>query len=1448
MSKKDENINKYIKKKNRNIINNISDDLDFSNDENSKENNSYSISGQNINKKNGMKNSSFFLNNSHLTNSENNFDYKNNDKNIKELNLSNTSSNNSKNKTSKSINTTKNNINNIYHDVNTAGKLLLKSQSNSNIIKIKNKKTKIKALKKMQTIKTEQSLSLIDEEDNQLTIRQRLTQFFELNDRLFYLKIIVSALAAISYIYYIVCTYKRNLFKSLNYIDYFICSLVIIEHIINILLAHHIFLYLISIDSLINFVIEIPPFFSFMCSDYYLDKTFRFINITRVIRLTKSYIIIDIIQSREKSVNVKKQIFNIVFSILLIILIFAGVIQMLDIENVIEQLKIEFKTENRLNLKLRQHFHHYLYFIIVSLTTVGYGEIKPMSILSQIMIIALVIVILLVIPDQTTELINLSNAQTIYERKEYISSDDVPFVVLIGNIGLDALKSFCEEYFHKDHGKFYRHIVILVNKFPDKQFESFLNEKDNNKFIYYLQGDPMKNYDLLRTDILKAKSCIIFSNKNTRDPFSEDQRALLLAIFVKKFYYLTSLENNTKENNKEIDVEELSQINSRYILKNNNFKIFLQLNKSESSQYYYSTLQTTYRKNMSKDQLLIIETLKMNLLSKSCLTPGIISLLSNLIISSSTGKIVSKNEPEWLREYSEGTQYEIYKFSSEGQLLNFTYQQLALEIYNKFHSILIALEINFRGNILVKLNPQSNDSIYNIIDKALFLKSKKMRNGEDGQLYSASSEEESNNISINDETENKTEQILKIMKLRKQVKINFYLISRDKEIIDEILKMDFYKDNDILKEKKRKSMMKLSLLTSFYNFEDRSGQQPSSLRKLSVNSDHLKKNLQKRLQKKILYLSEDEKVYSDASSLSDEEIDTKGYLSELVNNGNKFNEYEQIINNYYTLEGLEKNYLNTNEIMRQGIKDRNDIQHHVIICGMHSEIIHFILPLRAKYLAENMLKWIVILAPVLPQEIHDALSIFPKIIFIQGDPLHPENLFRANITTADIAVILSSTFSGISKNNENNDFSSNYHNNNEESNSFSNFSDNNFYFNKLNKNKLHEEILDSTTLFIYKTIRKINHSIKIITELLITKNIEFLLSSKYIKKLYDQTKKHIYNNNNNKYNDTGNQKENDNINPNYEMTPVFASGEIYLPSLVDKIIAQMFFNSNLLTILKLLLEGEKQIMKKKEKKLNKLFNLTGSNLFLIPCEIRNESFGEMFKRILSKNGMLCLALYRKDVIDNFYYVYTNPRKTTLVRETDFVFVLSGTENIESLFDKNIFNISNKKEEDDGYNNNENNEINVEENNNIGKPSIFQVLQESIQKQFVGIKGNKSSLDNTNTINNDDNEINIDSIYIYNNKNESEDKEMSRNNIKIEESKKNRIYSKFKEDKNNNNINNNDKKNYSEVEELQQKVNKSMERLKIVSQKTKEFEKEIYDYIQEEIHNEFLVYLNKIKQK
>ena len=663
--------------------------------------------------------------------------------------------------------------------------------------KILKKKRRISVTK---TIQEGQDLLEIPEIPT-LTTRQKLSRFFESNNRLFYIRIIIITITTLSYIYYVICTYMPELFKSLNYIDFFVCTLLIIEHVINILISHYFWKFLTSIESLVNFVIEIPPFFSLLCDDNIGSNWYRFINFTRVLRLIKCYIIMDIYQNGEKSV--KSQILNIILSILLIIFIFAGEVQIYDYDDVIDQLKLSYLEESRYYLNHRKYYHHYIYFIIVSLTTVGYGDIMPISVLSKFTMVFFVILILAVIPSQTDELISLSNAQTIYERKEYISNPDIPFVVLLGHIELDILKSFCEEYFHSDHGQFYRHIVILMNEYPSKAFEYFLLENDNNKFIYYLQGDPMKSENLLRADILKAKACIIFCDKNASDLSSEDQQEIFLALYVKKFYYVTTLDNMISEAKKELKImNSSSQLNPKNLLKGNNFKIILQLNKTESPTYYYGALQNNYKKNLAKDQLLIIENLKMNLLSKSCVTPGIISLLYNLIISASTEKNSTKSEPDWIKEYTEGTEFEIYKFTAEGELLNYSYPQLAIDIYNKFHSLLIALEINYNGNSLIKLNPQTTDTISNIIEKNINELEKKVK--EDTVNINTIS-----NDSFGEEEESRTEKIKKIYLMRNYIKINFYLISKDKEVIEELQKIDNTKVGiSALKSRYRKSISK----------------------------------------------------------------------------------------------------------------------------------------------------------------------------------------------------------------------------------------------------------------------------------------------------------------------------------------------------------------------------------------------------------------------------------------------------------------------------------------------------------------------------------------------------------------------------------------------------------------------------------------------------------------
>lgn len=1248
----------------------------------------------------------------------------------------------------------------------------------------------------------------IEEEadDDELTFRQRITKFFEAHNRLFYIKITTTSLCLLTSVYYVICTYINKLFITLNYFDFFACSLFLIEHIINILLSHHFIFYIISIESLINFLIEIPPFFSMLCSDFYLDGWYRFINVTRVMRLIKGYRIIEIIQGGENSVTT--QILNIIAILLAVVLIWAGIIQMLDLSIVDVELKITFETLNRRNLLLRTHFHHYIYFIIVSLTTVGYGEIIPSSILGKFMIVILVIVILVVVPDQTSELINLSNAQTVYERKKYLSTPDITFVVLMGDIELEALKNFCKEFFNVDQAKMFRHIVILVNKPPDKATELFLNQNDNSKFIIYLQGDPMNDDDLLRCDILHAKSCVIFTNKNSIDPYSRDHKSLLLAICVKKFYYNVSLENYYYEKKIKDDSfskqHSIKKINS--LLKNNNFRIFLQLNRPESCNYYYSTLQSSYRKNMLNDRLIVIESLKMNLLSKSCMTPGIISLISNLCISRSIDKDFFKNESEWIREYSEGQQYEIMKIYIEDELLNFSFQKLAMEIYNQFQSLLIAFEVNYKGGTFIKLNPQSSSSLREIIESAFGLYDKDKSNVENFVADEASvsflGEEKQNDMESEFENTHRIDDKMNEIN-RKKIKVFLYFISNGKDVKDEIQKLDSIKSH-FWQRSKLRDKTGISVFP-FKTAHKRTKKSSKSVK--SYKSDIFDKTIS---------------YHSSESEFEEETNDISKYLVDLGNDGGLILDQEELNNNYYTINATEKNYLYTNEIMRQGIKDRSDIKGHIIICGMHHEIIHFILPLRSKYIPEKLLKWIIILAPNLPSEIHEALSKFQKIIFIQGDPLYPDNLFRANITTANIAVILGSTYSGAKfSQNEVNDYGEIIGKDGDDSSGGDKTSGSD-----KKTRKIEEEMLDAKTLFIYKSIKKINSSVQIIIELLKNNNIEFLLSSRELKKVYKHAKIAGSSQQNNGLSDdkiVNEQNGSESENLKYEYTSVYGAGEVCLPSLIDKITGQMYHKEYLYTVINLLLTGEKSPQKSADKKIGHLFNnLSGSYLFLIPCEQRDESFSDMFKRLLTKNGMISIALYRKNINENCYYVYTNPKKTTLIRDTDLVFVLANTENITGLIEKNLLGTGQSLNENDIKRLTVKFETKVISNESGAQPQTS--LQESIQLQIGNIAKTKSKKSS---------KINL--------LNKVDKKENNKDSSPVTERKNKSRYTSIKVGEKEANMH---KGKYAEIDSLQSRLDKAMEKLKEINNKYNNIGKDVNNFIKEGINEEFLVYVNK----
>ena len=106
----------------------------------------------------------------------------------------------------------------------------------------------------------------------------------------------------------------------------------------------------------------------------------------------------------------------------------------------------------------------------------------------------------------------------------------------------------------------------------------------------------------------------------------------------------------------------------------------------------------------SNDQIIVIEEIKMNLLAKSCFSPGIIAMLSNLITSSSE-EDNAEHASEWIEQYIEGMGHEIYRTTISPKFEGYTFSRVANIAYNEFRGIVFALEVEITGKTVIKLNP-----------------------------------------------------------------------------------------------------------------------------------------------------------------------------------------------------------------------------------------------------------------------------------------------------------------------------------------------------------------------------------------------------------------------------------------------------------------------------------------------------------------------------------------------------------------------------------------------------------------------------------------------------------------------------------------------------------------------------------------------------------------------
>ncbi len=307
-------------------------------------------------------------------------------------------------------------------------------------------------------------------------------------------------------------------------------------------------------------------------------------------------------------------------------------------------------------------FFVYTYLILATISTVGYGDLRPETASGRIFMTFFIIVGLTFFAAIVPRLADITT--TYYNRSRYASFERarVPrHVIVCGHITTITAEDFLKDFLHPDRGDSRTHILFLHKGKPSARLERVL--RLNHTRVQYLDGSVLNSCDLKKAKIKDSLAIFILANKHTFYPTEEDHSNL---------FRLVSIKNTT------VAVPVIVQLLHSFSKK--------QVNNIEGW-------------NRDRDVAICLNELKLGILSRSCLCPGFSTLIANLFYTADySAHQVSISEADdgstWKSKYIKGSSKEIYSSHFSGYFLKQSFHQAAGTCFTNFSLMLIALEFN----------------------------------------------------------------------------------------------------------------------------------------------------------------------------------------------------------------------------------------------------------------------------------------------------------------------------------------------------------------------------------------------------------------------------------------------------------------------------------------------------------------------------------------------------------------------------------------------------------------------------------------------------------------------------------------------------------------------------------------------------------------------------------
>ncbi|XP_054706428.1 calcium-activated potassium channel slowpoke-like [Uloborus diversus] len=411
--------------------------------------------------------------------------------------------------------------------------------------------------------------------------------------------------------------------------------------------------FMLELYSFVDYFTIPPSFISI-----YLGRTWIGLRFLRALRLMSVPDILQYLNVLKTSSSIRlAQLVSIVISVWLTA---AGIIHLL--ENSGDPL--DFSNPHELT------YWECVYFLIVTMSTVGYGDIYCVTSLGRGFIVLFILVGLAVFASCIPEIIDLVGTRPKYGG-EFRREHGKRHIVVCGHINYDSVSYFLKDFLHEDREDVDVEVVFLHRKPPDLELEGLF--KRHFTTVEFFQGTVMNPVDLQRVKVDQADACLVLANKYCQDPDAEDAANIMRVISIKNF--------------------------SEHI------RVIIQLMQYHNKAYLLNIPSWNWKKG---DDVICLAELKLGFIAQSCLAPGFSTMVANLFAMRSYK--TSPDTPAWQNDYLCGTGMEMYTETLSPSFVGMSFPQAAELCFVKLRLLLLAIEVSEEGggDSKISINPKSH--------------------------------------------------------------------------------------------------------------------------------------------------------------------------------------------------------------------------------------------------------------------------------------------------------------------------------------------------------------------------------------------------------------------------------------------------------------------------------------------------------------------------------------------------------------------------------------------------------------------------------------------------------------------------------------------------------------------------------------------------------------------